>query len=116
MGKTKEDITLAITKNIKQLNVESIEELILINDIAKSLNKKPKIGIRVNPDINALTHKKITTGRKTDKFGISKNDLFSVAEIINNLKNINFSGLSCHVGSQIFSMNVFEKTFKIINE
>lgn len=112
VGKSKSDITYAIQANIRQINVESIEELQLINNIADSLNKTPRIGLRINPDINAKTLDKISTGQKTDKFGIDFNQLQEVCKILDSLENIKFSGLSCHIGSQIFELEIFEKIFK----
>ena len=112
VGKSKSDITNAIYNNIRQINVESIDELRLVDTIANTLNKKPRIGVRVNPDINAETLDKISTGRKTDKFGIDFHQLQGTCEILNSLENIKFSGLSCHIGSQIFQIKTFEQTFK----
>ena len=116
VGKSKSDITNAINNNIKQINVESIEELQLVDTIAHSLNKKPRIGLRVNPDINANTLDKISTGRKTDKFGIDFDQLYRACEILKSLKNIKFEGLSCHIGSQIFDINIFEQIFKTMKQ
>ena len=112
VGKSKSDITNAIHNNIRQINVESIDELQLVDTIANTLNKKPRIGVRVNPDIDAETLDKISTGRKTDKFGIDFHQLQETCEILNSLENIKFSGLSCHIGSQIFQIKTFEQTFK----
>ena len=84
--------------------------------IAKSLSKKANIGIRVNPDINAETLDKITTGRKTDKFGITENLLPEVCEQIKKMRNLNFKGISCHIGSQIHNLKIFEEVFKKINK
>ena len=112
VGKSKSDITNAIHNNIRQINVESIEELRLVDTIAHSLNTKPRIGVRVNPDINAETLDKISTGRKTDKFGIDFHQLHGTCEILKSLENIIFSGLSCHIGSQIFQIKTFERIFK----
>ena len=89
VGKSKADITNAIQNNIRQLNVESIEELQLINTISDSLNKKPSVGLRINPDINAKTLDKISTGRKTDKFGIDFNQLYEACKLLKSLQNIN---------------------------
>ena len=111
VGKSHLDITEAIQKNIKQINVESIEELYHINSIANSLGKNPNIGLRINPDIDSGTLDKISTGRKTDKFGIDFSQLQQTCELINTLKSIRLKGLSCHIGSQIFEINIFEKAF-----
>ena len=111
VGKSNSSIENAIHYNIRQINVESIEELQLVDSIAHTLNKKPRIGLRVNPDIDAKILYKISTGQKTDKFGIDFNQLQETCEILKSLKNINFSGLSCHIGSQIFEIKIFEQIF-----
>ena len=110
VGKSKEDLEFAIKKKIRQINIESIEELKLIEKIAINLKYTVPIGIRLNPNIDAKTIDKISTGKKTDKFGIDFNQLSTVCRIIKKSKSINLVGLSCHVGSQIFKLNVFEKT------
>ena len=111
VGKSLKEIEFAVKKNILQINLESEEELELIENIAKKMKKKIQVGIRVNPDINAKTHKKITTGREEDKFGLS----IKVAEkIFKNYEfssNLNIIGLSVHIGSQITSLNPFKKAF-----
>ena len=111
VGKSEKDIEFAITKNIRQINVESIEELNLIEEISKKLNNTTSIGIRINPDIDAKSLDKISTGRKTDKFGISFKELSNVCNIIKKSEKIKFKGLSCHIGSQIFELITFEKFF-----
>ena len=76
VGKSEDEIKLAIRKYILLINVESENEAILINKIAGGLKKKIAIGIRLNPDINAPTHKKISTGKAEDKFGLSKKNCY----------------------------------------
>ena len=116
VGKSVDDIKYAIDKNIRQINIESLDELLIINNIANSLSKKANIGIRVNPDINAETLDKITTGRKTDKFGITENLIPEVCEQIKKMQNVNFKGISSHIGSQIHNLKIFEEVFKKINK
>ena len=116
VGKTEDEIRLAIRKKILLINVESENEAILINKIAGSLGKKVSIGIRLNPDINAPTHKKISTGKAEDKFGLSKTNLISFCLNINKLKNLNLDAISVHIGSQILSENPFKKTLKVLEE
>ena len=116
VGKTEDEIRLAIRKKILLINVESENEAVLINKIAGSLRKKVAIGIRLNPDINAPTHKKISTGKAEDKFGLSKTNLISFCLNINKLKNLNLDAISVHIGSQILSENPFKKTLKVLEE
>ncbi len=114
VGKTSEEIHVAIKKNIKQINVESEEELKEIFELCKKLNKKINICLRVNPDIDARTHEKISTGRSEDKFGISNEKIFKIFKRYEKNIFINIIGLSIHIGSQIESLNPFQKAFKKI--
>ena len=111
VGKAREDIEYAINKNIRLINAESINELIIINEISKNLNKQVSVGIRFNPDIDGNTMEKISTGKKTDKFGISLEKLHEVIQLIKNLKFIKLEGISCHIGSQINDIKIYEKVF-----
>jgi len=112
IGKTNKDISFAISRNIRLINVESIDELQRINDIALEQNKIVDIGIRLNPNIDGQTIDKISTGKKTDKFGIDTGKLAKIFQVLEVSKNVNLIGISCHVGSQIFSINVFSEIFK----
>ena len=116
VGKSEDEIKLAIRKNILLINVESENEAVLINKIAGNLKKKIAIGIRLNPDINAPTHKKISTGKAEDKFGLSKTNLISFCLNIKKLKNLKLNAISVHIGSQILSENPFKKTLKVLEE
>jgi len=116
VGKTEEEIRLAIKNNILLINVESENEALLINKIAGKLKKKIAIGIRLNPDINAPTHKKISTGKAEDKFGLSKTNLISFCLNSKKLKNLRLNAISVHIGSQILSENPFKKTLKVLEE
>ena len=111
VGKSKKDIEFAISTEIKQINIESLEELENINKIGLSLNKIVDLGIRINPDVDSKTHDKISTGKKTDKFGIDFDMLPNLCSQITNYKYINLNGISCHIGSQITDINIFEKFF-----
>ena len=81
VGKTFDEIKLALNGGIRQFNVESIPEIMMINKIASSLGKKAPISIRVNPDVDAQTHKKIMTGTSENKFGIPLNSALEVYKI-----------------------------------
>ena len=80
------------------------------------LKKKIAIGVRLNPDINAATHKKISTGKAEDKFGLSKTNLISFCLNIKKFKNLKLNAISVHIGSQILSENPFKKTLKVLEE
>ena len=116
VGKTEEEIKLAIKKNILLINIESENEALLINKIAGKLKKKTSIGVRLNPDINAPTHKKISTGKAEDKFGLSKTGIISFCLNSKKLKNLRLDAISVHIGSQILSANPFKKTLKVLEE
>ena len=120
VGKTRAELTAAIMAGIKQINAESESEIRLINEIAIGLNKTAFVGIRVNPDVDARTHEKITTGKKENKFGIDWNDarrLFLSAE---QFKGISLHGIEVHVGSQILELSPFREAFvktkKMLND
>jgi len=116
VGKTEEEISLAIKKNILLINVESENEALLVDKIAGKLKKSVPIGVRLNPDINAPTHKKISTGKAEDKFGLSKTSLISFCLNSKKLKNLRLDAISVHIGSQILSENPFRKTLKVLEE
>ena len=123
VGKSTDDIKYAINNRIRQINIESLEELTIINAVCKSINEKIDVGVRINPDINAETHDKISTGRKTDKFGITFDLILDAFKKIQESEYLNLVGISTHIGSQINDINVFEKLFikikeaiKILNE
>jgi len=111
VGKSEEYIRYAIEKNIRLINVESLNEINLINNIGSNLDTNINIGIRLNPDIDGNTLDKITTGKKTDKFGISIDQIIKNIAEIKKFKFINIKGISCHVGSQIKDIKIFEKIF-----
>jgi len=114
VGKTDEEIRFAIRNNIKQINIESEEELKEIGQQALSLKKKINVSLRVNPDIDAQTHHKISTGRSEDKFGIGQDNVAKVFDYYKDNKYLNINGLSIHIGSQICKITPFRQAFKKI--
>ena len=118
VGKTKDELIFAIQNRIGQINIESYEEYLMICDIAKELDIQANISVRINPNIDAHTHDKITTGKKENKFGVNievAKKIFS--EIKNNKelsKLLNFNGFSVHIGSQILDLTIFEEMFKFL--
>ncbi len=114
VGKTNKEIEIAIKKNIKQINVESIEELDAIAIICKQLNKTTNVCLRVNPNVDAKTHEKISTGRSEDKFGISDERVYEIFKKYKSNKFVKIIGLSMHIGSQISQLEPFYKAFKKI--
>lgn len=116
VGKLDKEIKAALNAGIFSFNCESIPEIKVINDFAGQLGKKAKISLRINPDIDAHTHKYISTGRKEDKFGISPWMFNDVADILIECHNLEFLGLHFHVGSQITDLSVFELTCRRVEE
>lgn len=116
VGKTEREIEEAIRKGILFFNVESAPELENINRIAKKLNRIPNIAIRINPDVEPKTHKFITTGKLTNKFGIDLKSAHKIILLRNSLLNVNISGLHIHIGSQITESKPFVAAInKIVN-
>lgn len=116
VGKTKDEIILAIKKKIYLFNCESFDEIKLIDKISNELNVITEIAIRLNPNIDSRTHKYIKTGMFDTKFGIQIDSLSEILEKIKTLKNINLKGYHFHLGSQIDDLNVFVKLSKVSNE
>ena len=116
VGKSETDIKFAVNKNIRLINVESLNEIKLINEIGSNLNKTINIGIRLNPDIDGNTIDKIATGKKTNKFGIGINQLTNIFSELKSYKNINIKGISCHVGSQLKDLKIFENVFSTMKK
>ncbi|MFA7613328.1 MAG: diaminopimelate decarboxylase [Candidatus Caldatribacteriota bacterium] len=112
VGKTAEEIELGLKKGVYSFNIESIEELELINTLARKLKKTARICFRLNPEVESKTHKYISTGNKTHKFGILKSD------ILKTLKNKKYwthsrpVGLSIHIGSQLLDLRATKKAIE----
>lgn len=115
VGKTDWEIELGLSHEIGCFNVESVPELDIINQLAGTMGKTARVALRVNPDIDAHTHKFITTGTANDKFGISIESLPLVVKHARHLSNIHLRGLHFHIGSQITSMQPYVDLCKVIN-
>jgi len=116
VGKTEEEIRVAIKKRILLINVESENEAVLINKISKKLSRKTSIGIRLNPNVTGKTHKKISTGGKNEKFGLLYNDCINLCQKIKRMENLKLEGLSVHIGSQITNIRPFKEVLSILNK
>ncbi len=101
VGKKFDELKFAINKNILLINVESESELKNIEKLAKKFKKKVSVGLRLNPNIDAKTNTKISTGRMQDKFGLNSNDIINILKKFKNSSNIKIKCLSVHIGSQI---------------
>ncbi|WP_109832310.1 diaminopimelate decarboxylase [Reichenbachiella versicolor] len=115
VGKSDDELITAISNNIHSINCESIEELEVINEIAGNLNKTADISFRINPNVDAKTHAKITTGLSENKFGIPISEVGRAVEEINKMQHLHLKGIHFHIGSQILSMDPFVKLCKQVN-
>lgn len=116
VGKADWEIELALDHDIFCFNVESLEELAIINEIAEKKEKIAKVCFRINPNVVAHTHTSITTGLAENKFGIALQDIHKAIKVAKALKNIEFIGLHFHIGSQILDMEDFIALCNRINE
>lgn len=115
VGKTDEEIDLAIEQGIFSINVESIEELEVIDGRAKIIGKPANIALRLNPDVDPKTHHFITTGLEENKFGISSHQVDHAMEILRNSEHLKLKGLHFHIGSQIQSLEPFRNLCNRVN-
>lgn len=104
VGKTDREISRAIDLGIGCFNVESLMELEVIDTIASAKGVRVNVAVRINPNIDAHTHKYVTTGLEENKFGISRHEFDSVIELLKSCKSVDFRGLHFHVGSQILDV------------
>jgi diaminopimelate decarboxylase len=111
VGKTQAELRLAAEQDIGQINVESAEEFFELATIAESLGRTVRVAFRVNPDVDAGTHEKITTGRAADKFGISAEQIPALYAQAARTNFIELRGLAVHIGSQIFSAAPFDAAY-----
>ncbi len=111
VGKSEQDLLYAMHKNIRLINTESLEEIKLLDNLANEKNKNVDIGVRLNPDVDGETLSKISTGKKTDKFGIEFENLDKIIKLVKSCKNLNLIGISCHIGSQISKIEAYKNTF-----
>lgn len=116
VGKADKEINLALDADIFCFNVESIQELGVINDLAKAKNKKARVAIRINPNVDAHTHHFITTGLDENKFGINSWQLNDVVDALRKYDNLQFVGIHFHIGSQITDLEVYKSLCIRINE
>ncbi|HEX6958402.1 MAG TPA: diaminopimelate decarboxylase [Ferrovibrio sp.] len=119
VGKTREEMMLALkagNTGIAQFNVESEPELHLLSEVASSLGVRAPVALRINPDVDAKTHKKITTGKAENKFGISYRRALEVYAEAARLPGLKVTGVHVHIGSQLLELAPFEQTFQLIAE
>ncbi len=115
VGKTLSELDLAIKKKILLINVESESELKNIISLSKNKKSTVNIGIRLNPNVNAQTIGKISTGRMQDKFGLAFKEAIKIINKYKNSNSIRFKCLSVHIGSQILSNTPYQKMIRVVN-
>ena len=115
VGKTEEELDFAIKKGILLINAESESEIKAINKIAQKNNRIVSVGIRINPNISAKTNKKISTGKKDNKFGISMNACYKIFNNQYHFDYIKFEAISVHIGSQIMETAPFRKVLNVLS-
>lgn len=108
VGKTDEEIEIGLINEIGCFNVESMQEIKVINEIALKLNKKASIALRINPNVDVDTHQYIKTGINENKFGIGFENIIEAVQLIDVCKSIELTGLHFHIGSQITNFRNFE--------
>lgn len=111
VGKTRAELIAALTAGIHQINVESVPELEALNAVAMEMGQRAPIALRVNPDVGAGGHDKITTGRKEDKFGIEWTAAHGIYQQAARMPGILVQGIAIHIGSQIADLTPFEQAF-----
>lgn len=116
VGKTKAEMNAALEAGIFCFNVESVPELHQLSACASAMGKIAPVSLRINPDVDAETHAKISTGKAGDKFGIPREDAIEVYALAASLPGLKVSGIDMHIGSQIEKLEPFDKAFARLKE
>jgi diaminopimelate decarboxylase len=116
VGKTAAEMQAAVDAGIHQVNVESVPELRRLSEVASVRGRIARIAIRVNPDVDAHTHAKISTGRKENKFGIEIDEAIAAFELASELPGIKPVGLAVHIGSQVTDLEPYRRAFERVAE
>jgi diaminopimelate decarboxylase len=120
VGKTHDEMRLALSHDILCFNVESISELHRLNEVAKETGKQASVSLRVNPNVDAKTHPYISTGLKENKFGIAYDEALATYQLAATLPNIRVVGIDCHIGSQLLDdaplLEALDKVIELIDQ
>ena len=120
VGKSRDEIQLALSHDILCFNVESIPELHRLNEIASGMGKRARVSLRVNPDVDPKTHPYISTGLKENKFGIAFEDALDTYRIASELPQIEITGIDCHIGSQLLDdaplLEALDKVIELVDQ
>ncbi len=115
VGKTDDEIELSIRNDIYCIHCESVQELEVIDRIAHHQKRRTRVALRINPNVNANTHKSITTGLKQNKFGLTLTEAKALLSSTSKYANVEIIGLHFHIGSQILDMDVFKHLALAVN-
>lgn len=116
VGKTDEEIRIGLKHDIFSFNCESIQEISVLNDLARETGKIANVSVRLNPNVEAKTHKYITTGLTENKFGVNPEHLPKLFEMLPNLRSVNLTGIHFHIGSQIRDLKAFRDLCEKVNQ
>lgn len=119
VAKSKQEIVQALTcgkDGVRCINIESHAELLRVQAVAAELNKQARIGIRINPDVDASTHPYIATGLKNAKFGLMVDAAFDTYQAALAMPNISIHGMACHIGSQITELTPFKDAVRHVSQ
>lgn len=116
VGKTRDEIAFGLESGIMQFNAESEEELEVLSEVAVSKSKRAAVSLRINPDVDALTHAKISTGKAENKFGIAWHRAEAAYKKASQLPGIEVTGVDAHIGSQITQLGPFKQAFAKLAE
>jgi diaminopimelate decarboxylase len=116
VGKTAQEMSSALVAGIHQINIESVPELHLLSAIAEKHGRVASVALRVNPDVDALTHAKIATGKEENKFGIDFHEAVAAYRLASSLPGIKVVGLAVHIGSQLVNLEPYRLAFERMAE
>ena len=116
VGKTAREMAEAVTAGVLQINVESESELAMLDGVARSMGVRAPTALRVNPDVDAHTHAKISTGRREDKFGIEWTAAHGIYARAAALPGLDLAGVAVHIGSQLTDVAPFEEAFRRLRD
>ncbi len=116
VGKRPDEIRFALDNDILMFNIESPQEMQVLNRVAGELGKKARIALRVNPDVDPQTHPYISTGLKQNKFGINIDKSLAAYRVARDLANLEIIGVACHIGSQLTQLSPFLETLNRLKE
>jgi diaminopimelate decarboxylase len=112
VGKTRGEIAALLKTGVRQINVESLPELEMIGAVSAQLEINAPVAFRFNPDVSGGGHDKISTGRKHDKFGLNRDNVFKAFAVAQEMPHVRALGLSVHIGSQVFTVDSFRTAFE----